>query len=99
MLCPKGGWNAKRLVALIETGEDRQIPGIGVLKATCLVATVGNAGQFYNGRHLAAFLGLVPKPWSSGGKTTLRGISKRGDKYLRRLLIHGARFLCKPNIL
>ncbi len=59
----------------------------------------GDAGQFYNGRHLAAFLGLVPKQWSTGGKTTLRGISKRGDKYLRRLLIHGARSLCRPTIV
>jgi len=59
--------------------------------ATALVAAVGNAREFANGRHLAAWLGLVPRQCSSGGKERLLGISKRGDRYLRTLLIHGAR--------
>lgn len=68
-----------------------QIPGIGPLTATALVASVGDAKNFDNGRQLAAWLGLVPRQHSSGGKPTLLGISKRGDAYLRTLLIHGAR--------
>lgn len=68
-----------------------EIPGIGPITATALVATVGDAGNFKNGRQLAAWLGLVPRQHSSGGKPTLLGISKRGDTYLRTLLIHGAR--------
>ena len=67
------------------------VPGIGPLTASALVATVGNAKNFKNGRQMAAWLGLVPKQESSGGKTVLLGISKRGDVYLRTLLIHGAR--------
>jgi transposase len=67
------------------------IPGIGPITATALVASVGDAKSFENGRQLAAWLGLVPKQYSSGGKDTLLGISKRGDVYLRTLLIHGAR--------
>lgn len=144
VVCPKGGWNAKTLVALVEAKEDRripqsaypmlklladqlkvlkkqifktekqieqcyrtneacqrlgEIPGIGIIGATALAAAIGDAKQFRSGRHLAAFLGLVPKQWSSGGKDSLLGISKRGDRYLRRLLIHGARSLCRANIL
>lgn len=68
-----------------------QIPGIGPLTASALVASVGDAKSFRNGRQLAAFLGLVPRQHSSGGKQNLLGISKRGDAYLRTLLIHGAR--------
>lgn len=67
------------------------IPGIGVLTATALAATVGEGQDFRNGRQLAAYLGLVPRQISSGGKERLLGISKRGDSYLRGLLIHGAR--------
>lgn len=67
------------------------IPGIGVLTATALAATVGEGQDFKNGRQLAAYLGLVPRQASSGGKERLLGISKRGDGYLRGLLIHGAR--------
>lgn len=67
------------------------IPGIGVLTATALAATVGEGRDFKNGRQLAAYLGLVPRQASSGGKERLLGISKRGDGYLRSLLIHGAR--------
>ena len=71
------------------------VPGIGPLTASALVATVGDAKNFKNGRQMAAWLGLVPKQESSGGKTVLLGISKRGDVYLRTLLIHGARsMLC-----
>ncbi|HBT7541059.1 TPA: IS110 family transposase, partial [Klebsiella pneumoniae] len=68
-----------------------KMPGIGPLTASALVASIGDAKQFENGRQLAAWLGLVPKQHSSGGKQTLLGISKRGDIYLRTLLIHGAR--------
>ncbi len=67
------------------------IPGVGVLTATAIVATVGDARQYRNGRQFAAALGLVPKQYSSGNKQRLQGISKRGDGYLRQLLIHGAR--------
>lgn len=73
------------------SGRLAQIPGIGPITATALVATIGDAQHFQNGRQLAAFLGLVPKQHSSGGKQQLLGISKRGDSYLRTLLIHGAR--------
>jgi transposase len=68
-----------------------QIPGIGPLTASALIASIGDARYFKNGRQLAAWLGLVPRQHSSGGKPTLLGISKRGDTYLRTLLIHGAR--------
>jgi transposase len=67
------------------------IPGIGPLTASALVASIGDAKVFHNGRQFAAWLGLVPRQDSSGGKTTLLGISKRGDTYLRTMLIHGAR--------
>lgn len=67
------------------------IPGIGPITASALVACVGDAKSFENGRQMAAYLGLVPRQHSSGGKPTLLGISKRGDVYLRTLLIHGAR--------
>jgi transposase len=68
-----------------------QIPGIGPITASALVASIGDAKSFENGRQLAAWLGLVPRQHSSGGKTILLGISKRGDGYLRTLLVHGAR--------
>jgi transposase len=67
------------------------IPGIGPLSATALVAAVSDASAFKNGRQFAAWLGLVPRQHSTGGKERLLGISKRGDSYLRKLLIHGAR--------
>ena len=67
------------------------IPGVGLITATALVATVGDASQFRSGRELAAWLGLVPKQHSTGGKDRLGRISKHGDRYLRRLLVHGAR--------
>lgn len=68
-----------------------QAPGIGPVTATALVATVGNAHAFKNGRQFAAWLGLVPRQHSSGGTRRLGRITKRGDVYLRTLLIHGAR--------
>jgi transposase len=68
-----------------------KIPGIGPITATAMIATIGDARQFENGRQLAAWLGIVPKQHSTGGKARLLGISKRGDRYLRTLLIHGAR--------
>jgi transposase len=67
------------------------IPGIGVLNATALVAAIGNGLSFARGRDLAAWLGLVPRQITTGGKPRLIGITKRGNKYLRKLLIHGAR--------
>lgn len=68
-----------------------EVPGIGALNATALVAAVGNGAAFDKGRDMAAWLGLVPREYSTGGKQRLLGISKRGNKYLRTLLIHGAR--------
>lgn len=67
------------------------IPGIGPLTATALVSAIGDVRAFNSGRELAAWLGLVPRQHSTGGKPTLMGISKRGDSYLRMLLIHGGR--------
>ncbi|MEJ2646067.1 MAG: IS110 family transposase [Gammaproteobacteria bacterium] len=74
-----------------------QVPGVGPLTATAVVATVGDARVFRNGRQFAAWLGLVPRQHSSAGKTRLGRITKRGDAYLRTLLVHGARsVLCRP---
>ena len=69
----------------------RRFPGVGVITATALVATIGDGAQFRSGRQLSAWLGLVPRQHSSGGKDRLGRISKRGDGYIRRLLVHGAR--------
>lgn len=68
-----------------------QIPGIGPLTASALLCSIGDISYFKNARQLPAWLGLVPRQHSSGGRTTLLGITKRGDCYLRTLLIHGAR--------
>ncbi|OOA32284.1 IS110 family transposase, partial [Burkholderia cenocepacia] len=68
-----------------------EIPGVGVLTATAAVSVIGQAKTFRSGREFAAYLGLVPRQNGSGGKIKLGGISKRGDVYLRTLLIHGAR--------
>jgi transposase len=68
-----------------------QIPGVGLLTATAAIATMGEASAFRSGREFCAWLGLVPKQTGTGGKVRLGGISKRGDTYLRTLLIHGAR--------
>ena len=67
------------------------VEGIGPITASALVAAVGNGTQFNSGRDMSAWLGLTPRQYSSGGKNRLGGISKRGDKYMRMLLIHGAR--------
>src|SRR5882762_1028263 len=69
----------------------RQIPDIGPLVATAIVAAIGNGAAFRKGREFAAWMGLVPKQYSTGGKAKLAGISKRGNIYLRKILIHGAR--------
>ncbi len=85
----------EELASLARTDEAARrltaIPGIGVVNATALVAAVGDGGAFAKGRDLAAWLGLTPRQHSTGGKTKLLGISKRGNAYLRTQLIHGAR--------
>jgi transposase len=75
----------------LESQRLEAIPGVGVITATALTATIGDASQFRSARQFAAWLGLVPRQRSSGGKDRLGRISKRGDGYLRRLLVHGAR--------
>lgn len=72
-----------------------KLPGIGPITATAMVATVGDPRAFRNGRQLAAYLGLVPRHEGTGGKVRLLGISKRGDRYLRKLLVHGGRALLR----
>ena len=67
------------------------VPGVGPLGAALLIATVGDAKQFENGRQLAAWMGLTPRQYASGDQTRMGGITKRGDKVLRKTLIHGAR--------
>ena len=85
----------KQIKTWHQSNEDSQrlekIPGFGVLTASALVASLGDARSFRNGREMAAWLGLVPRQHSSGGKPLLLGISKRGDSYLRTLMVHGAR--------
>ena len=87
----------RRLVALTRTDPVcrmlSEVPGIGPVIATAFAATVPDATAFRSGRHLAAWLGLVPRQHASGGKARRLGLSKRGDSYLRRQLIHGARAL------
>lgn len=82
-----GGWQRREA----ECQRLAAIPGVGRLTATAVVATVGDARSFRSGREFAAFLGLVPRQSGTGGRVKLLGISKRGDPYLRTLLIHGAR--------
>lgn len=72
-----------------------EIPGVGVLTATATIAHFGDCKQFKNGRQLAACIGLTPREYSSGGKQKLGKISKRGDTYIRKLLIQGARVICR----
>jgi hypothetical protein len=69
----------------------RQIPGFGPLVSTATVAAISNGSAFRRGRDFAAWVGVVPRQYSTGGKQKLYGISKRGNVYLRRMLIHGAR--------
>jgi transposase len=89
----------RELLAQARTDEACQrltgVPGIGPVIATAMVAAVGDAKLFRNGRSLAAWIGLTPKQHSSGGKELLLGISRRGDGYLRRQLMHGARSLVR----
>ncbi|MHB1993408.1 IS110 family RNA-guided transposase [Metallibacterium scheffleri] len=73
----------------------QQLRGVGPITATALLAAIGDAHQFANGRQLAASLGLTPRQHSSGGKDRLLGISKRGDAYVRSLLVHGARAMIR----
>jgi transposase len=96
----------EKLLQVFATTESCQrladIEGVGPMIATALYAAVPQPHVFHNGRHLAAWLGLVPRQHSTGGKSLLLGISKRGDRYLRALLIHGARAVVyrwkdKPN--
>ncbi len=85
----------KKLEMIFTTNKTCQrisaVEGIGKITATAMVAAIGDLKLFKNGRHFSAYLGLVPRQSSSGGKERLLGISKRGDTYLRTLLIHGAR--------
>lgn len=85
----------REFAAFTKENEDARrlatIPGVGVMIASALIAAIGKAEAFEHGRDLAAWLGLVPRQSTTGGKPTLLGISKRGNKYLRKLLIHGAR--------
>ena len=85
----------KKLKEIHDSREDCQrlgkIDGVGVIVATALVAAVGDPKVFKNGRQFAAWMGLIPRQISTGGKTKLLGITKRGDKYLRKNLIHGCR--------
>jgi transposase len=76
-----------------------KIKGVGPKTATAIVAAVGDASEFKNGRHLAAWIGLVPRQFSSGDRKTLMGISKRGSQHLWSLLVHGARAVVRtaPN--
>lgn len=89
----------KKMEVIFKSNKDCQkiakIEGIGVITATAIVGAIGDPKVFKNGRHFAAYLGLVPKQSSSGGKERLLGISKRGDTYLRTLLIHGGRSVVK----
>ena len=68
-----------------------RIKGVGPMTATAIIAAVGDGTEFKIGRHLAAWVGLIPRQHSSGQRTVLMGISKRGSQHLRTLLVHGAR--------
>lgn len=97
----------KKISLLVKQTEACQriqaVEGIGEVTAVAIVSTMGNPHDFKNGRHFAAYLGLVPRQHSSGGRHQLLGITKRGDRYVRQLLVHGARsvLVCadkkKPN--
>ena len=85
----------KRLALQLREDDDMrriaEIPGVGVLTATAAIATMGDPRAFRSAREFCAWLGLVPNQWGTGGRVRLQGISKRGDTYVRTLLIHGAR--------
>lgn len=76
-----------------------EVPGIGILTATALLVALSDPRVFKNGRHFSAWIGLVPRQHSSGGKNVLLGISKRGDSELRTLLIHGGRAVVRSTAL
>jgi hypothetical protein len=80
-----------QILVLVHIETWKQIPGIGPIVATAIVAAIGNGAAFRKGREFAAWLGLVPRQYSKGGKARLLGISKRGNSYLRKILVHGAR--------
>jgi transposase len=92
----------KKIEAVFRASEPCQriarIKGVGPKTATAIVAAVGDASDFRNGRHMAAWLGLVPRQFSSGDKTVLMGISKRGSQHLRSLLVHGARAVVRTAV-
>lgn len=94
-LTDKLGEMEKRIVAWHKSNPDSQrlatAPGVGPIRATAIVAAVGDGSQFKSSRHFAAWLGLTPRIRASGGKEKIGRISKGGDRYLRTLLIHGAR--------
>lgn len=85
----------QKIDAIFKSNEACQriakIRGVGPKTATAMIAAIGDGSDFKNGRHLAAWLGLVPRQHSSGDRRVLLGISKRGDQHLRTLLVHGAR--------
>ena len=85
----------KKIERVFRASEDCQriarIKGVGPKTATAIIAAIGDGTEFKNGRHLAAWVGLVPRQHSSGQRTVLLGISKRGSQHLRSLLVHGAR--------
>jgi len=91
----------KYILSIVSENEVAQklttIPGVGPIAATAIVAMVADPSMFRNGREFASYLGLVPRQSSSGGKQNLLGISKRGDRYIRTMLIHGARVMVAHN--
>lgn len=93
----------KKIEAVFHSSERCQriakIKGVGPKTATAIVAAIGDGAEFKNGRHLAAWIGLVPRQFSSGDRKVLMGISKRGSQHLRSLLVHGARAVVRtaPN--
>lgn len=94
----------RQIAALTQDNDDvallQQVPGIGLLTSTALVACAGSPDHFKSGRHFASWLGITPLECSSGNKRWLGRITKRGDKYLRMLIIHGARSaLCRAKTL
>jgi len=94
-------WFDKEIEKVFRSSETcrrlAKIKGVGPKTATAIVAAVGDGAEFANGRHLAAWMGLVPRQHSSGNRQRLYGISKRGDRHLRTLLIHGARAVVRTS--
>lgn len=94
-------WFEREIEKVFQANETCQrlakIRGVGPKTATAIVAAVGDGTEFNNGRHLAAWMGLVPRQHSSGNRQRLFGISKRGDRHLRTLLIHGARAVVRTS--